>query len=261
MEYRIGCSGWSYSAWKGHFYPASLPNSKWLEYYAKVFDFVEIDSSFYSTPSLFRVKKWAVNTPANFRFSVKMPKVITHEKAFYNINKELEYFYSSLSPLREKNLCFLIQMPPYISFKTGFKLLKNFCNILDTRYRYAVEARQTSWFNDEFYAFLMEQNICLVWNELDSVRAPRKITTDFVYVRLIGDRSIEERDFGRIQKDREVESAYWASGVGQANVPLAIVAANNHYAGFGPASANGFRKMLGLNEVAWEEKKQRELPF
>ena len=226
-----------------------------------MFDYVEIDSTFFSIPSLFRVKKWAANTPANFRFTVKMPKVITHEKAFYDIDKELEHFYPSLSPLKEKNLGFLIQMPPYLSFKSGFNLLKNFCNLLDTRYRYALEARQISWFNDEFFSFLMEQDICLVWNELDSIRAPPKITTDFVYVRLIGDRSIDERDSGRIQKDSEIEPAYWASGVRQANVPLAIVAANNHYAGFGPASANGFREMLGLNEVFWEEKRQSELPF
>lgn len=260
MEYRIGCSGWSYSAWQGHFYPNKLPNSKWLEYYSKVFDYVEIDSTFYSTPSLFRVKKWAVNTPKNFRFTVKMPKVITHEKAFYNIDKELDYFYSSLSPLKGKNLAFLIQMPPSISFK-AFPAFKNFCNILDTRYRYAIDARQTSWFNDEFYAFLMERDICLVWNEFDSMRAPPVITTDFVYVRLIGDRSIDEKDFGRIQKDREAETAYWVSGVRQANVPLAIVAANNHYAGFGPESANGFRRMVGLDEVVWDERKQSHLPF
>lgn len=224
-----------------------------------MFDCVEVDSTFYATPSLFRVKKWAANTPANFCFTVKMPKKITHEKVFIDTERDLEFFYSSLSPLNEKNLCFLIQMPPYLSFQTGFRFLKNFCNILDPRYRYAIEARQTSWFNEEFYSFLMEHDICLVWNELDSVRAPPKVTTDFIYVRLIGDRSIDEKDFGRIQKDRDKETAHWVNEVKQANVPLAIVAANNHYAGSGPDTSNGFRKMIGLQELDWNEKDQARL--
>jgi hypothetical protein len=87
------------------------------------------------------------------------------------------------------------------------------------------------------------------------------ITTDFVYVRLIGDRSIDEKDFGRIQKDRTSEILYWASVLGKSKVPLGIVAANNHYAGFGPSTANIMRKTLNLTEGVWEEKKQSELPF
>src|ERR1051325_1672100 len=183
-----------------------------------------------------------------------MPKKTTHEKAFADVDIQLQYFYSRLAPLKDKNLAFLIQMPPYLSFKTGFKLLKNFTNILDTRYRYAVEARQTSWFNDEFYDLLKDREICLVWNQLDSVRAPPIVTTDFVYVRLIGDRSIDEKDFGKIQKDRESEMQYWTEQVKAANVPLAIVSANNHYAGFGPGTSNVFRKMIGLDEVVWKDR-------
>ena len=227
----------------------------------QVFDYVEVDSTFYATPSLFRVKKWAANTPANFRFTVKMPKVITHEKAFDNIDRELEYFYSSLSPLKEKNLAFLIQMPPSLSFKTGFRLLKNFCNILDMRYRYAVEARQPSWFNDDFYDMLRDYKICLVWNQLDVIQAPPIVTTDFVYIRFIGDRSIDEKDFGRIQRDRLKEIEYWVNELKKTDVPLAIVPANNHYAGFGPGTASDTRKMLNLEPISWEDKEQSKLPF
>lgn len=259
MEYRIGCSGWSYSAWKGPFYPANLPAGKWLEYYSKVFDYVEVDSSFYATPSLFRVKKWATSTPTNFRFTVKMPKTITHDKAFYNIDRELEFFYSSLSPLREKNLAFLIQMPPSLSYKTGFKLLKNFCNILDTRYRYAVEARQPSWFNEEFYNMLKDNKICLVWNQLDVIQAPPVLTADFVYVRFIGDRSIDEKDFGKIQRDRLSEVQYWVNEIKKADVPLAIVPANNHFAGHGPGTAADTLRLLGQKEPMWEDRKQTRL--
>jgi hypothetical protein len=76
-------------------------------------------------------------------------------------------------------------------------------------------------------------------------------------LRSIGDRSIQEKDFGRIQIDRELEMEKWAEKiktVEDERVKLSIVAANNHYAGFGPGTANVFRNMLGLPEAKWEER-------
>jgi uncharacterized protein YecE (DUF72 family) len=100
-----------------------------------------------------------------------------------------------------------------------------------------------------------------VWSQQDAIQTPPELTTDFIYIRLIGDRSIDEKDFGKIQKDRQKEMEYWAKQVknAQSRVKFGIVAANNHYAGFGPATANGFRKLMGMPEVVWEEKKQAEL--
>jgi len=84
------------------------------------------------------------------------------------------------------------------------------------------------------------------------------LTSDFVYSRFIGDRSIEKRDFGRIQKDRLEELKKWSEEVNRLRdkAKFAVVAANNHYASFGPASTNSFRKMVGLK---WEELKQKRL--
>jgi uncharacterized protein YecE (DUF72 family) len=88
---------------------------------------------------------------------------------------------------------------------------------------------------------------------------PPIVTTDFLYVRFIGDRTIDEKDFGKIQKDRVLEMKKWArrvKGVQEENkqLNLAIVASNNHYAGFGPGTANMFRKMVGLSELSWQYK-------
>lgn len=69
MQYYIGCSGWSYSSWQGPFYPKSIENSRWLKYYSNVFDYVEIDSSFYRIPNEYMVKNWYNRTPKNFRFT------------------------------------------------------------------------------------------------------------------------------------------------------------------------------------------------
>jgi uncharacterized protein YecE (DUF72 family) len=76
LQYYIGCSGWSYSSWQGPFYPPNIENSQWLGYYSQVFEYVEIDSTFYRMPYPFMVKNWYKRTPDNFRFTAKFPKVI-----------------------------------------------------------------------------------------------------------------------------------------------------------------------------------------
>jgi uncharacterized protein YecE (DUF72 family) len=94
----------------------------------------------------------------------------------------------------------------------------------------------------------------LVWSQLAELQTPPILTTDFLYLRLIGDRSIQEKDFGRIQIDRVLEMQKWADNikaVEDERIKLAIITANNHYAGFGPGTANIFRSMLGLPEAKW----------
>lgn len=274
MQIYVGCSGWSYSSWKGPFYPIDLDNSEWLNYYSHVFDFVEIDSSFYRIPTAFTVKNWLKKTPDNFRFTAKFPKVITHDKRLKNVENELEIFFSQVDPLQDKTSALLIQLPPSLGIVEGLEALREFVPELDNRFRYAVEVRNNSWFQDLAYSFFANNNICMVWSQLAGLRTPPVITTDFLYVRFIGDRRIGEEDFGRIQIDRIAEMQYWSDKVKQITenvadrVELAIVAANNHYAGFGPGTANVFRRLLGLSEATWkdkevslvEEKQHKSLP-
>jgi len=269
LQYYIGCSGWSYSAWKGPFYTSNMDNSSdWLRYYASVFDYVEIDSSFYRTPNVFTVKNWLKKTPENFKFTAKFPKVITHDKHLKDVSRELEYFLQSMIPLRDKILALLIQLPPSLKITEGLDNLRQVVSELDTKFRYAVEVRDRSWFQDLAYNFFANNNICMVWSQLAELRTPPIVTTDFLYIRLIGDRSIDEKDFGKIQKDRVIEMKKWSSkvkrvikqeeGGGRKNINLAIVSANNHYAGFGPGTANIFRKMVDLPEATWNKKQEEE---
>jgi uncharacterized protein YecE (DUF72 family) len=109
----------------------------------------------------------------------------------------------------------------------------------------------TARFQDLAYNFFANSGICMVWSQLAELQTPPILTTDFLYLRLIGDRSIEEKDFGRIQIDRVLEMQKWADNikaVQDERIKLAIVTANNHYAGFGPGTANVFRNMLGKDQ-------------
>ena len=76
-------------------------SSDWLRYYASVFDYVEIDSSFYRTPNAFTVKNWLKRTPEHFRFTAKFPKIITHDKRLKDADKELERFFEAMRPFAD----------------------------------------------------------------------------------------------------------------------------------------------------------------
>jgi uncharacterized protein YecE (DUF72 family) len=265
LKYHIGCSGWSYTSWKGPFYPPNLENSDWLRFYSQVFDYVEIDSSFYSIPDQFMVKNWVKRTPDNFRFTAKFPKVITHDKLLADVEENVEQFLENIEPLEKKTLALLIQLPPSLEIMPGLEGLRNLLPLLDDRFRYAIEVRHQSWFQDLAYNFFADNNLCLVWSQLAKIRTPPIVTTDFLYVRFIGDRSIDEKDFGKIQYDRVSEMSDWAIEIknveigkekGRSEVRDAMIAANNHYAGFGPGTVNIFRNMVGLSELSWEDQRQ-----
>ena len=146
------------------------------------------------------VNNWTKRTPENFKFVVKFPKVITHDKRLNDVRKEIENFYGAMEPLYEKIIVFLIQLPPSLQIAEGLDLIKNLEYILDPSFRYVIEVRHYSWLNELFYTYLKEKNYCLVWSTQDILITPPVLTTDFIYLRLIGERSINEKDFGKIKK-------------------------------------------------------------
>jgi uncharacterized protein YecE (DUF72 family) len=118
------------------------------------------------------------------------------------ISSDISISGNSISELKEKLLALLIQLPPSIDIVEGLDALRNILPYLDKGYRYAVQVRHRSWFQDLAYSFFANNNLCLVWSQLADIRTLPIVTSDFVYVRLIGDRSIQEKDFGLIQIDR-----------------------------------------------------------
>jgi uncharacterized protein YecE (DUF72 family) len=177
---------------------STLPISKirgWLKYYSRVFDYAEIDSSFYNIPHIITVNNWARRIPQNFKFTAKFPRVITHEKRLKDVNKELDQFFESIGPISRKTLALLIQLPPSMQIFEGLESLRELIPNLDPGFRYAVEVRHPSWFQDLAYNFFANNDICLVWSQLAELKTPPVVTTDFLYLRLIGDRSIQEKDF------------------------------------------------------------------
>ena len=115
------------------------------------------------------------------------------------VKDDIDLFLKNMEPLHEKTLALLVQLPPSLKIIPGLECLRNLLPFLDDRFRYAVEVRHQSWFQDLAYNFFAENNFCMVWSQLARIRTRPIVTSDFLYIGFIGDRSIDEKDFGKIQ--------------------------------------------------------------
>jgi len=180
----IGTSGWSYPLWHGPFYPADLPRSRELEFYASRFPAVELNNTFYSLPSADTLAGWAERTPAAFHFTAKLSRYVTHMKKLRDAEEPLSGFLDRIAALGDKAGPVLVQLPPNWGFDEP--RLADFLAALDARFRYAFEFRDPSWFDDRALDLLARHDAALCIYDLAGETSPRQVTTDFVYVRLHG---------------------------------------------------------------------------
>lgn len=255
---RIGCSGWSYKDWSGIFYSSDLPAKDYLRFYSRVFDCVEIDSSFYRIPNQFMIEQWKRVTPEGFLFSPKMPKKITHENKLENFESTLTYFYSVVGKLGSKLGPIVAQLPPSIKLDKHMGAMEKFVGSLNPKYRHTIEFRHKSWFTPDVYRMLENRGVAMTWSLNQYLETPPEVTAKFAYLRMVGERDITE--FTGKQKERKEEMERWAKNLNEKSDTLddAYVFFNNHFAGFGPESANEFRRLLGMIEVDWKGKQESE---
>ena len=144
----IGCSGFYYKEWKGLFYPKALPQKEWFQFYAQHFNALELNNSFYRFPELSNLQHWHDDSPKDFRFAVKVPREITHDKKFTDTQDLLNEFYNVLqNGLEEKLGPVLFQLPP--SFDYTEERLKLLITQLDTTFTNVIEFRNISWWRDD----------------------------------------------------------------------------------------------------------------
>ncbi len=245
----MGTCGWSYKAWNGNFYPVNAKNIDYLKFYSRTFNSVEADTTFYALPKENAVKMWFDSVPENFLFCLKMPRVITHEKLLYNVGDDLNSFMSLAALFKQKLGIILIQLAP--GMKYNYNILSDFINILPVNKRYAMEFRHSSWFNPEIYSLLREHKIAMVWSILNYIEAPPVLTADFLYVRIVGDHSLSEKDFGSIKINRDEIINRYAKNIlkNKDSVKSVFIFSNNHFQGMAPATINILRKFMNMEEL------------
>jgi uncharacterized protein YecE (DUF72 family) len=184
----IGTSGWAYDHWKKIFYPEDLNDKDKLKYFSKHFKTTEINYSFYHLPRPEIYQKWYQETPADFIFSVKTSRFITHIKRLKDIEKPWKIFLKNTLNLKEKLGPILFQFPPnFKATEENIKRLNDFLKLINRyKLKYAFEFRDQSWCNKEIYNLLKKYNIA--WVIADSLAYPKAevITSDFVYIRMHG---------------------------------------------------------------------------
>lgn len=203
--------GWSYNFWKNNFYSSQSKSENFLEEYSRIFDTVEVNSSFYRVPSISTLENWKKQTSKNFCFALKVPKRITHENKKLDLNY-LEYFLDTISNLGSKLGPLLFQFPNRFKF-VRIDFLKDLVSILPKNLRFAFEIRNKSWLIDQFYIFLRENNISLVLGDSPWLDEIEKITSNLVYFRWEGDRKQIQGTKGIIERERNDDLKKWAKKI------------------------------------------------
>lgn len=192
----VGTSGYNYPEWKGSFYPSNLPTAKMLPYYASKFQTVEINYSFYRMPTSKIVAGWAAQVPADFRFTLKAPKRITHDKRLRaaEVADSLQAFVSVAGELGPRLGALLFQLPP--NFKKDLPLLNEFLSLLPPKVTAAFEFRNDSWLSDDVYDALRARNIALCIADSEKRQTPTMATAGYAYFRL-RDEGYQDADIAR----------------------------------------------------------------
>jgi uncharacterized protein YecE (DUF72 family) len=259
----VGCQGWNYDDWVskqgggGVFYPQGTRASEMLEVYARAFETVEVDSTFYAIPPTSTFENWMKRTPEGFTFSLKLPREITHERALKTGSILLvEEFCERARTLKEKLASVLIQMPPQfeLTLENG-RVLRDFLPRLPRDIRFSLEFRSADWMKQTVLDFLREHNVSLTLVEGQWI-APEEVwhlaehpTADFAYIRWMGARNLSRFDI--VQREQDENLQRWSRMIERMreNVPRIFAYFSNFYEGHAPASANKLKRLLGQTAV------------
>jgi uncharacterized protein YecE (DUF72 family) len=236
---RIGCSGWSYGDWRGGLYPEGLPQRRWLERYAEVFDTVEINATFYRLPKEETVSGWTEQVPEDFLFAVKGSRYLTHMKRLRDIADGVARFWEPLEPLRRSHRLgpVLWQLPE--NFERDDDLLVAALDELPPA-DHCFEFRHPSWFAAPVRELLAERGAS--WTIGDDKRRPLPEASpvgELAYLRL----HYGHRGHGGNYSEAELDGwrrriAAWRSR------REVFVYLNNDWNGYAPANAVYLREGL-----------------
>ncbi|MGE5301572.1 MAG: DUF72 domain-containing protein [Acidobacteriota bacterium] len=235
----IGCSGFNYRDWKGSFYPADLPQRKWLEYYCTVFKTVELNVTFYRLPLVKTFEKWYAETPPDFAFSLKGSRFITHIKRLLDPEEPLDLFFERSLHLKEKLKVVLWQFSP--SFKIDLERLSRFVKLLGVYpVRNTLEFRHESWMTEGTVDLCKKSKVGLCMADWPEFLDDLPVTSDFVYIRRHGEGGSYATSYSKkaLEKDARRLKNYVKNGKD------AFIYFNNDFHGYAPKNAQELTEML-----------------
>jgi len=184
-ELRIGTCGYQYEHWRRRFYPEGLPKSRWFEHYARHFDTVEINNTFYHLPSAQAFEQWRERAPAGFLYALKFSRYATHVKRLKDPQEPIARFLEHAERLGPFLGPVLVQLPP--GFRVAAERLTRFLEAAPRGIRWVLEFRHRSWLCEEIYALLEAHGAMLCIHDLIADHPVRTHGTG-VYLRFHGQR-------------------------------------------------------------------------
>lgn len=249
----VGTQGWNYDFWSERFYPHGTKSGDRLELYSRVFDSVEIDSTFYAMPPQGRFRSWYDRTPQDFTFTAKLPRDITHDHRLIGVDDLLVEFCDRAAELQEKLGALLVQLPPDMSPRER-PAVEAFVRSLPREIDFAIELRDARWFDDRTFDLLASLDLTLAvsvgpWLNSDTalrvaVLAPGR----FQYLRWMGAPRHQELNDALVA-ERDEDLARWAARILEKlpDKPTVYAYFNNDYQGHSPESARRLQALLGLD--------------
>jgi uncharacterized protein YecE (DUF72 family) len=261
---RVGCSGWQYKHWRGDFYPAGLPTSGWFAHYARTFDTVEINNSFYRLPPAETFAKWREQASSRFVYAVKASRFLTHMKKLKDPDDPLALFFENAKALGPRLGPILYQLPP--RWPLNLERFETFLRALAPAARGAglksrpynvVEFRDPSWYDERVFTLMRRYKVALCLHDMQGSASGKLVVGPFVYVRFhFGTKKYG----GRYPDERLDEWADWLSA--RASEGLQVYAYfNNDTGGHAPRDAVRLRarihERIGMNSEIPNPNSQR----
>ncbi len=264
-ELYLGTQGWKVGAWVGPFYPHGTRSANMLATYARAFKSVEVGSSSFAIPAAPIVEEWADHVPTGFRFALKVPQQVTHERQLQDTHRLVRRFTERVSVLGERLGPLLLQMSP--SFRPtddNRAVVNTFCETLPKGFRWAMEFRHPGWLTGATMDVLRSHDVATVLT--DARWIPRDMMTDlaleptapFGYIRWEGT-GRRLTDVSKPQLDREEELDLWEKVVATLSARVSTIFGyfDNQFQGHAPHSARAFQERLGQEPVLPEAMREQ----
>lgn len=234
----VGCSGWQYRHWRGSFYPSDLRQACWFEYYASIFDTVEINNSFYRLPERRTFVAWAARAPTRFEFAVKASRFLTHMKKLKDPEEPLRRVFSRLRGLRRHLGPVLYQLPP--GWRVDADRFRHFLRALPRGARHVVEFREPTWYCPAIREAMERHGVAMCLHDMPGSATGQVRIGPFVYVRFHGTTG---RYGGSYSDDRLRRWSDWLRAQRESGCDV-YAYFNNDAGGHAPRNALTLRRMI-----------------
>lgn len=241
MEFRVGTSGWHYKHWRDDFYPHGLPAARWFDHYARTFDTVELNASFYRQPKPAAWALWRNEAPPGFLFAVKASRYITHTRRLAVEPGSLQLLYDGARRLGDHLGPILYQLPPtFRRDASNVRRFEAFLELLPRELTHVFEFRHESWFAGPTFEVLDAHGAGFCAFHMPGLESPLRATGGLLYMRFHGS---GERYGGNYPDD---ELGRWAERlrVAARETRQAFVYFNNDIGGHAPRNALRLRELL-----------------